>query len=235
MPNFTSAIDTAREAIRIAATLTPKQREALTTGGPAHVTVARNLRATGLIEHDGGPAARRTITTTTNLGRVVAMVLTDGADTTLTRAGREDAALFIATTSREILISESAAFAAGDTDPAIVAYRAALLDELHTRATADYAATLDPIAPKALLEVVERRVFGDAAVDALTGPADTPDGGQLWIIPAEGERLTDRHDVLGPYNGTHLADRIRDQYQAEGIACEVVRSVTRPVPREMRL
>jgi hypothetical protein len=53
--------------------------------------------------------------------------------------------------------------------------------------------------------------------------------GKFWIIPTEGARLTDRHDVLGPYNTVVLAAQVAANYRAEGIACDVIQSVTRPV------
>jgi hypothetical protein len=54
---------------------------------------------------------------------------------------------------------------------------------------------------------------------------------RLWIVPTQAARLTERHDVLGPYNTADLAESIRDQYRAEGIACDIIRSATRPVPK----
>lgn len=58
--------------------------------------------------------------------------------------------------------------------------------------------------------------------------------GGWYLVPAEGARLTDRHDVLGPYTTEDMADHLRETYAAEGIAGAVVQSATRPVlvPRE---
>jgi len=53
---------------------------------------------------------------------------------------------------------------------------------------------------------------------------------QFWIIPTEGTRLDERHDVLGPYNTRDLADYKRDQYSTDGVPCEVIESATRPGP-----
>jgi hypothetical protein len=52
---------------------------------------------------------------------------------------------------------------------------------------------------------------------------------RYWVVPTEGERLSDRHDLLGPYNAADLADRMVEVYTEEGIACEVIASTTRPV------
>lgn len=51
---------------------------------------------------------------------------------------------------------------------------------------------------------------------------------QHYVVPTTGPRLTDRHDVLGPYNMASLAKRMRDAYRAEGIECDTLASATRP-------
>ncbi len=50
-----------------------------------------------------------------------------------------------------------------------------------------------------------------------------------WIIPTNAPRLSDRHDVLGPYNRHDTAVAIMASYLEEGIGCDIVRSSTRPV------
>jgi hypothetical protein len=53
--------------------------------------------------------------------------------------------------------------------------------------------------------------------------------GRFWVIPTQGPRLTDRHDLLGPYRAEGSAGNVRDKYLADGIPCEVVDSDERPV------
>lgn len=55
--------------------------------------------------------------------------------------------------------------------------------------------------------------------------------GEWYLIPAEGERLTDRHDLLGPYTTKGMAEHMRNTYAHAGIPATVVRSATRPVLR----
>ncbi|HYQ66777.1 hypothetical protein [Actinophytocola sp.] len=330
-----NAIDTARQAVEIARKLSPAMRDELKSSDRMTTRPANTWRALarrGLVtENSPTRPGRPNFFELTNLGRVVRTVLVDGEDVVLTRAGREQAELHIAM-SRDIVISEGAAFAAGETDPATVAFRAALLDvlherarieydafllgreaaqveiahnpptheltllatkpayvtpwdqgyrgtlmeELHTRALADrareqsdalfatgadevavgqildvirpaeltpaiaamrdavmdelhgraielYAAHLDPAAPAAPLATAEQRSSGVESFPTRRVP--------YWIIPAEGTRLDDRHDILGPYNTDDLAEHVATNYRAEGIACDVIPSATRPAPR----
>lgn len=53
--------------------------------------------------------------------------------------------------------------------------------------------------------------------------------GDWYLVPAEGDRLTDRHAFLGPYTTQDMAEHLRTTYAAEGIAGVVVQSVTTPV------
>lgn len=53
--------------------------------------------------------------------------------------------------------------------------------------------------------------------------------GKFWVVPTHGPRLTDRHDLLGPYRAEGSAGHVRDKYLDEGIACAVVDSDERPV------
>jgi hypothetical protein len=52
----------------------------------------------------------------------------------------------------------------------------------------------------------------------------------FWVVPADdANRLTPRHDLLGPYNSAEMADGVRDTYRADGIACKTLASPTRPL------
>jgi len=51
-----------------------------------------------------------------------------------------------------------------------------------------------------------------------------------WVVPLVGQRLTDRHDVLGPYATRCLAEHKQQEYADASYPCRVVSSVTRPVP-----
>lgn len=53
--------------------------------------------------------------------------------------------------------------------------------------------------------------------------------GGWYLVPAEGARLTERHDLLGPYTTQDMAEHMRTTYAAEGIEGVVVQSATRPV------
>jgi hypothetical protein len=53
--------------------------------------------------------------------------------------------------------------------------------------------------------------------------------GRFWVVPTQGPRLTDRHDLLGPYRAEGSAGHVRDKYLADGIPCEVIDSDERPV------
>ena len=50
-----------------------------------------------------------------------------------------------------------------------------------------------------------------------------------WIIPTNSDRLSERHDVLGPYTRRDTAVAIMASYLEEGIGCDIIRSATRPV------
>jgi hypothetical protein len=63
---------------------------------------------------------------------------------------------------------------------------------------------------------------GKPAVEGVTS--------RYWVVPTTGDRLTDRHDVLGPYADLDMAEWKRDQYIEAGHSCEVLQSVTRPTP-----
>lgn len=52
--------------------------------------------------------------------------------------------------------------------------------------------------------------------------------GNWYLVPAKGERLTDRHDLLGPYTTQDLVEHMRKTYADEGIEGVVVQSATRP-------
>ncbi|NUR80753.1 MAG: hypothetical protein HOQ21_09955 [Dermatophilaceae bacterium] len=52
---------------------------------------------------------------------------------------------------------------------------------------------------------------------------------RYWVVPTQGPRLTEQHELLGPYRGKRSAAGTRDKYLAQGIACEVVDSDERPV------
>lgn len=71
-----------------------------------------------------------------------------------------------------------------------------------------------------------------AALDAAMVAVDnaTTNAGGWYLIPAHGDRLNDRHDVLGPYNGRDMAEHLRTTYADAGITGVVVHSETRPVP-----
>ncbi len=63
---------------------------------------------------------------------------------------------------------------------------------------------------------------GKPAVEGVTS--------SYWVVPTTGDRLTDRHDVLGPYADLDMAQWKRDQYIEAGHPCRVLQSVTRPTP-----
>lgn len=78
----------------------------------------------------------------TDFGRFVHAVAVSSEVDVLAWAGRQDAAALIAE-SRGIVVSEGAAITAQYDDPATVAFRATLLDELHKRALAEDAERAD--------------------------------------------------------------------------------------------
>jgi len=89
--------------------------------------------------------------------------------------------------------------------------------------------------PPTVRELDQRRTD-----EALEGVVESDDGHVLigevprgldtfyWVVPVAGERLTDRHDVLGPYATLDMAEWKRDQYVAAGYPCRALASVTRP-------
>lgn len=87
--------------------------------------------------------------------------------------------------------------------------------------------------PREIEPVIETPVVVEPVVPVVEKPAVRAGG--WYLVPAEGERLTDRHELLGPYTTQGLAEHLRKTYAAEGIKGEVVQSVTRPVlaPREI--
>lgn len=138
-----TAVETARKAIAAYKKLSPTMRDAVR--GAARPTPNGELRV-GWTGHVGwrtkSALARRDImrlsdNALTNFGRFVHAVAVTSEVEVLAWAGRRDAADFIAEGGGEIVISEGAEIVAGDDDPAIVAFRVALLDELHTRALAE--------------------------------------------------------------------------------------------------
>ena len=91
---------------------------------------------------------------------------------------------------------------------------------------------IPPMPPKPLKPAEEKPTSARGALEQVTEATDRlpvpPGKGRFYVIPTEGERLTDRHDLLGPYGSTDMAESMAARYRAEGIDCEVLVSETRP-------
>lgn len=147
------AVEIARRAIAVTARLSPSMRNALCTAARETPHGRPRVGWTGHVPHRTIDAlARRGIVadaddgTLTVFGRIVHAVVVTSETDVLVWAGQQDAAALIAE-ARDIVIGGGVAIAHGD-DPATVAFRTTLLDELHTRALLEDISRGDATGPR---------------------------------------------------------------------------------------
>ncbi len=137
-----SHITTARRAISAAEKLSPAMRHAIRDSFEDHDgrRMATGRRSTltalefrGLISEHLGRIAELN-----DFGRLVHAVLTTSADKVLARAGRQDAAAYTALTPSTEALGKLVDDTRTVRTAAPVAYRAAVLNELHARALVDH-------------------------------------------------------------------------------------------------